>query len=329
MRAGRQQAGIPEARGRPDQASSTFATRRSSPTTQLDLETYRAQSHAPIRAQGYLLIPQASNDSLSPQPSCKPLHASTSATAPASALPPLSTRDSTSSAPHTDSPAYELSISSKITMSGKKPGAYGANHASDTSFRKTWDRDEYAAKARQHDEKQKEEGRARYEAKLQGKKYVRRASTPPDAKETEARKSRLDVGAMVGKTMLVPAGAATGKRGRGAGFYCDACDLTFKDNLQLVEHLNSKQHLVATGESGEVKKATVEEVRERLAWLNRKREDEKNDEVVDLGARLEQAREKEQREREEKRRKRNEKRRKTAGGVGVKTEYDPSEGVIA
>ncbi|KAK0640351.1 U4/U6.U5 small nuclear ribonucleoprotein component snu23 [Lasiodiplodia hormozganensis] len=214
-------------------------------------------------------------------------------------------------------------------MSGQKSGAYGANSASDTSFRKTWDRAEYAAKAAEHDAKIKEEGKARYEAALQGKKYVRRASTPPDARETEARKSRLDVGSMVGKTMLIPAGSAVGKKGRGAGFYCEACDLTFKDNLQFVEHLNSKQHLVATGQSGEVRRATVQEVRDRLAWLKRKREEEKKEEVVDLGSRLEQAREREDREREEKRRKRNEKRRKTAGGVGVKEEYDPNEGIIA
>ena len=48
-----------------------------------------------------------------------------------------------------------------------------------------------------------------------------------------------------------------------------------------------------------------------------------------MGSRLEQAKEREDREREEKRRKRNEKRRKTAGGVGVKEEYDPNEGIIA
>ncbi|OJD31732.1 c2h2 finger domain protein [Diplodia corticola] len=216
-------------------------------------------------------------------------------------------------------------------MSGNnnKPGAYGGGSASDTSFRKTWDRAEYAAKAAEHEAHRREEGKARHEAAAAGKKYVRRASTPPDARATEARRSRLDVGAMVGKTVLVPAGSAVGKRGRGAGFYCEACDLTFKDNLQFVEHLNSKQHLVATGQTGEVRRATVGEVRERLAWLKRRREEDKKEEVVDLGERLEVAREREEREREEKRRKRNEKRRKTKGGVGVKEEYDPSEGIIA
>lgn len=207
-----------------------------------------------------------------------------------------------------------------------KKSAYGTANQ-DTSFRKTWDRAEYAQRAADEEAKRKEEGRARYEAALAGKKYHRRASTPPDAKDTEARKSRLDVASFVGKTQLVPAGAAVGKRGRGAGFYCEACDLTFKDNLQYVEHLNSKQHLQNTGQTGQVKKASAQEVRDRLAWLKRKMEEEERDKVLDLSTRLETAREKEEREREEKRRKRNEKRRKTKDGLGHQHQ-DVGDGII-
>lgn len=202
-------------------------------------------------------------------------------------------------------------------MGDRKAGAYGTSTGGDTAFRKTWDRDEYAAKAIERDQQIKDEGKARHEAAAAGKKYIRRASTPPDARDTEARKARLNVADQVGKTSIVPAGAGQGKRGKGAGFYCDACDLTFKDNLQFVEHLNSKQHLVATGESGEVRRATLEEVKERFEWLKRKREEEVARDAVDLGTRIETAREVEEREREEKRRKRNEKRRKTKDGLGV------------
>jgi len=198
--------------------------------------------------------------------------------------------------------------------------------ASDTSFRKTWDRTEYAAKAEAREAKYKEEGKARWEAKAAGQKYHPRASTPPDVKDTESRTARLDVSNNVGKTTLVPAGAATGKRGRGAGFYCADCDLTFKDNLQWIEHLNSRQHLVAVGQSGEVKRATLEEVREALARLVRKREEEKQGNVIDLGKRLVDRKEVDEREREEKRKKRNEKRRKTEGGAGVKVEEDEGVG---
>lgn len=189
-----------------------------------------------------------------------------------------------------------------------KQNAYGSA-TSDTSFRRTWDKEEYAERAKAEEAKQKEESKARYEAKLAGKKYIRRASTPPDARQTEARKQRLDVGSQVGKISLVPASASVGKRGRGAGFYCEVCDLTFKDNLQLVEHYNSRQHLVNSGETGDVKVATVAEVRERLRWLKRKRDEERREENMDLETKIKVRVDIEEKEREEKRRLRNEKRR--------------------
>ena len=201
---------------------------------------------------------------------------------------------------------------------------------SDTSFRKTWDRGTYAALATERETLEKATSKARYEAKLLGKKYHTPSSQPPPQNETLSRTSRLDVSTLIGKTTLLPAGAgAVGKRGRGAGFYCEECDLTFKDNLQFVDHLNSRQHLMATGQSGTVKRATLEEVRERLAWLvDRKREREEKVEEVDLETRLEKRRVEEERVKEEKRRVRNEKRRKggkgdgdgVGGGTGVKIE---------
>jgi len=207
----------------------------------------------------------------------------------------------------------------------RKAGAYGTT-GGDTSFRKTWDRGEYAAKAAQHDAKIKDESKARYEAKLAGKKYHARPNTPPDARDTEARMARMDFKDLVGKTSLVPAGASVGKRGKGAGFYCEDCDLTFKDNLQWVDHLNSKQHLVATGQTGEVRRAGVWEVRERLMYLKRKLEDEKSEEVVNLDSRLDRVRDAEEAEREKKRRRRNERRRKNKGDEDhIKKEYDDEE----
>jgi len=200
---------------------------------------------------------------------------------------------------------------------------------SDTSFRKTWDRAEYAEKAAIREAGEKEESKARYEAKLEGRKYNPR-STPSDAKETSSRASRLDVTHNLGKTTLIPAGAATGKRGRGAGQYCPDCDLTFKDSLQWVDHLNSRQHLDNVGESGEVRRATLEEVRARLVWLAEEKRKEKEgvEGIIDLEKRLDARHEEEEAEREEKRRRRREKRRKTEGGVGVKQEEVEGNGII-
>ena len=113
--------------------------------------------------------------------------------------------------------------------------------------------------------------------------------------------------------------------------------MTFKDNLQFVEHLNSRQHLVNSGESGEVRKATLEEVQERLRMLGeRKREERREEESMRMGlgdqgleGRLRMREEEGEREREERRRKRREKRRKTEGGVGVKVEEGYGGGIIS
>ncbi|EER26677.1 hypothetical protein D8B26_002925 [Coccidioides posadasii str. Silveira] len=211
-----------------------------------------------------------------------------------------------------------------MSDSKAQKSAYGTP-SSDTAFRKTWDREAYNEKAAVDAAKAKAESKARYEAKLLGKKY----HAPVDYSTLEAttsRTQRLDVASLVGKTTIVPAGAAIGKRGRGAGFYCSDCDLTFKDNIQLVEHLNSKQHLIATGQSGEVVRAGVEDVRLRLRMLSHKRrmeaEEERKAGELDLNQRLKTREEEEEREREERRRKRNEKRRKTGknGENGIKQE---------
>jgi U4/U6.U5 tri-snRNP component SNU23 len=206
-------------------------------------------------------------------------------------------------------------------MASRK-GAYETT-ASDTDFRKKYDRTEYAQKAKDREAKEKEEGRLRYEAKLAGKKYY--APLTGDETLTQARASRLDVSSHVGKTILMPAGAATGKRGRGAGFYCADCDLTFKDNLQWVEHENSMQHLRAIGQTGEVKRATVEDVRERIERIWERLVEEKRGDVKTLGERLEVRKEEEEKEREERRRKRKElverKRAVKEEDVKVKKEY--------
>lgn len=181
--------------------------------------------------------------------------------------------------------------------------AYGTP-AGDTGFRKTRDLDEYAQRAKEREQLEREEAKARYEAKLAGKKYYK----PLDGTEslTSARAATLDLSAQVGKVQLVPAGAGVGKRGRGAGFYCEACDLTFKDNLQWVEHQNSMQHLRAVGQTGEVRRATLAEVEARIDAAWERVRAAREDRTVDLADRLRIRAQEEDKEREARREKRRE-----------------------
>ena len=204
----------------------------------------------------------------------------------------------------------------------KEGGAYGSA-ASDTDFRKTWDLDEYAEKAKKREAAEREEAKARYEAKLAGKKYYKPLTG--DETYTTARRTVLDLSAQVGKTQLVPAGAGVGKRGRGAGFYCDACDLTFKDNIQFVEHLNTTQHLLNTGQTSEVKRATAEEVHKRIEYYIQKLDDEAKEKATSLEDRLQLRGEEMEKEQEEKRQKRRDelgkRRQEKEDAAKVKTEY--------
>lgn len=199
-------------------------------------------------------------------------------------------------------PRVQLQHPRTVAMADqKKGGAYGTA-ATDTDFRKTWDLDEYAEKAKKREEAEKEERKARYEAKLAGKKYHKPLTG--DETYTTARRNVMDLSSQVGKTMLVPAGAGVGKRGRGAGFYCDACDLTFKDNKQFVEHLNTTQHLTNTGQTTEVKRATAEEVRARIEFYVQRRDDLEKEKATSLTERLQLREEEREKEAEEKRKKR-------------------------
>ncbi|KAF4126827.1 U4/U6.U5 tri-snRNP component SNU23 [Geosmithia morbida] len=204
----------------------------------------------------------------------------------------------------------------------KKGGAYGTP-AGDTDFRKNWDVDEYAAKAKDREAKEKEERKARWEAKMAGKKYHQQ----PTGNETytSARRNVLDLSAQVGKTQLVAAGAGVGKRGRSAGFYCESCDLTFKDNKQFVEHLNTTQHLLNTGQTTEVRRATVEEVMARIDMYVRRRDDLEREKATSLHDRLKLREDEMEKEAEEKRAKRKEeaekKRLQREEAAKVKTGY--------
>ncbi|KAI1645938.1 hypothetical protein F4815DRAFT_468082 [Daldinia loculata] len=207
-------------------------------------------------------------------------------------------------------------------MADKKGSAYGTP-ADDTSFRRSYDLDEYAQKAKVREAADKEEAKARYEAKMAGKKYYKPMTG--DETLTRARRDIIDLEANVGKTTLVPAGAGQGKRGRGAGFYCSACDLTFKDNMQWVEHVNSMQHLRNIGETGEVKKASAEEVHQRITEVWERLQEQKKASTTTLKERLEMREEEATKEREARRLKRQEElaKKKAAQDAQekIKTEY--------
>ncbi|KAF3935924.1 hypothetical protein ABW20_dc0107777 [Dactylellina cionopaga] len=191
----------------------------------------------------------------------------------------------------------------------KPKGVYDNAATGDTSFRRTWDREEYAQKATERQAREAKERKERYEAKLAGKKYIPKSEIDADEKKfddskmVEARRDRIRLDENLNKVQMVPLGSTGGRRGRGPGYYCEACDLNFTNSLEYVEHLNSKQHLHATGQSDVVERATVEMVRERLAWLKQRKREQDKAEEFDLAKRLAERKKVEEQERLERKEK--------------------------
>lgn len=110
----------------------------------------------------------------------------------------------------------------------------------------------------------------------------------------------MDFYSGLNRQFIVPGSAATGKRGKGAGLYCEICNLTFKDSIQYLDHINSKEHLYNSTGGVDMDalnaKITVEDVRKRLAFLKRKKEMEAKEtgEVFDLKKRIEKRKQWEQ-----------------------------------
>ncbi|KAI9350130.1 hypothetical protein BDR26DRAFT_851896 [Obelidium mucronatum] len=141
-------------------------------------------------------------------------------------------------------------------MSGKSFYA-GAAPGGDTGFRKTWDKDEYAKKAREREENA-------------GKKSKKDEKAKEPESLLKQREGAIDFSATVNKTQMV--NAQGGAAGQG-GFFCEACNITCKDNINWLDHLNGNKHLKNIGQSNKVARSTAEEVAARIALLTKKRKE--------------------------------------------------------
>lgn len=133
--------------------------------------------------------------------------------------------------------------------------------------RRTWDREEYAKQAL-----------LRKQNKNKDSKIV---------KKSTISRENLDFGKDLNKRQIIT-GSILNTRGKSFGFYCDVCNLTFKDNLKFIDHLNSKPHLINSGEYNKHKRnVTLEEVKERYEMLCRKLdgipEPEKKEDIEEKG----------------------------------------------
>ncbi|KAI8085381.1 hypothetical protein BDF21DRAFT_336611 [Thamnidium elegans] len=155
--------------------------------------------------------------------------------------------------------------------------AYGAGKAKDTDFRRTWNKAEYAAKAkaRESRDRQAEQNDERRKLGLPPLKPRKEYKEDDTSKEAlKAREERINIEQNVGKIQVVQAADSR----KQPGFYCKDCDVTIKDSVTYIDHLNGRKHLNNVGISNKVEKADLNSVKERLALLKRKKENPQQEE---------------------------------------------------
>ncbi|KAL5528588.1 SNU23 [Sanghuangporus sanghuang] len=169
-------------------------------------------------------------------------------------------------------------------MSERK-GAY-ASTASDTNFRRKWDKEEYAEKARQRDAEEKERMQENEERLKTGKKPRKGAKkdVPTPTELMKLRDYDLELEKNLNKTIVVanPSGRGPGQ----PGFFCEKCNRTYRDTAAYLDHINSRAHLRMLGQKTQIERSTVEQVRERIAFLREQRREASKAKEFDFNKRL-------------------------------------------
>lgn len=182
-------------------------------------------------------------------------------------------------------------VHSTVAMADKQ-GAYG-NKAADTDFRRKWDKEEYAERAKKKDDEERDRMKENEERMKQGKKPLRgkKQDLPKPTELMKRREHDLELDKNLGKTMVVqnPGGRGPGQ----PGFYCDTCNRTYKDSVGYLDHINGRAHLRALGQTTRIERSTVQQVRARIAYLREKTKEASNAKAFDFEQRLTEIRDKE------------------------------------
>ena len=152
--------------------------------------------------------------------------------------------------------------------------------------RRTWNKEEYEERAREREALERAGKKLKTEAEK--KKEKEREELKPGSSDPFNRTdiNQYNVKEMIGKRRIVSADNALGEEG---GFYCEVCDHLLKDHKSYLEHCNKPRHLQKMGFPVTIKKAGVDDIRERLA-LHKKNKEES--EKPDEQKRLEQSKKK-------------------------------------
>ncbi|TFK44361.1 hypothetical protein BDQ12DRAFT_640932 [Crucibulum laeve] len=175
-----------------------------------------------------------------------------------------------------------------------------ASNAADTDFRKKWDKEEYAERAKRKDQEERERMQDNEERLKQGKRprKGKRDDLPKPTELMKARDAPLELDKNLNKTMVVqnPGGKGAGQ----PGFFCETCNRTYKDSVGYLDHINSRAHLRALGQTTKLERSTLAQVQARIAFLRERTKEAASAKAFDFDQRLAEVKAKELALREEK-----------------------------
>ncbi|KAJ1961692.1 U4/U6.U5 snRNP associated protein, partial [Dipsacomyces acuminosporus] len=145
--------------------------------------------------------------------------------------------------------------------------AYGEQKKA-AEFRRKWDEDVFDKKARERERQINEEEEAA-ERRRKGLKPRAHSSTHTQDRELlQARKHAINLDEMVGKVQVVQSSSSASKQ---PGFYCKVCDVTVKDSLSYLDHINGRNHQRMLNRSMKVAAETLEDVKAKLESLRKQK----------------------------------------------------------
>ncbi|KAJ2052741.1 U4/U6.U5 snRNP associated protein [Coemansia sp. S16] len=195
--------------------------------------------------------------------------------------------------------------------------AYGESKKTE-GFRRTWDNEAYAKKARDR-EQQNRLADEDEERRRKGLKPRTRVARPTEARELlQPRKQAVDLEGMVGKVQIVQASTAAAGQ---PGFYCKVCDVTVKDSLSYLDHINGKNHQRVLNRSMKVASESVDDVLAKLQSLRelKRRQQQQTKAEYSFQEQVNQQQQAEQQKRDKRREARRRQRQAKARAAGSKS----------
>ena len=162
----------------------------------------------------------------------------------------------------------------------------GGIAGTDNTARRKWDKDEYAARAKERERLEDEKEKGKNIRPPPGAIIERKTLNLQSIIQRDYKK---ELEARVGTKTIVNLDT-----GEGLGFKCQETGVILRDSIAYLDHINGKKQQKALGMSMRVERSTVEQVRGAFDRVKRKKEDDEKESAEDFAKRVKAAEEDEE-----------------------------------